>query len=146
KVIPQKGTTVYVPNRVLIGVVSPSTRKNYNENFDKGEADIYYTGPNFPSTIALHDLHFFIPYIKGKGIRDVYEITKIRTIKGSEAKELTPDETHSDDIRLAFHLHIHHRLSEEFIKIDTSGLINYTFIDTDFDRLKELTSNEQLHP
>ncbi|MBR4840817.1 MAG: hypothetical protein IK005_10130, partial [Paludibacteraceae bacterium] len=142
KVIPQKGTTVYVPNRVLIGVVSPSTRKNYNENFDKGEADIYYTGPNFPSTIALHDLHFFIPYFKGKGIRDVYEITKIRTIKGSEAKEFTPDEIHSDDIRLAFHLHIHHRLSEEFIQIDTSGMISYSFIDTNIENLEKLAVKE----
>ncbi len=138
KVIPQKGTTVYVPNRVLIGVVSPSTRKNYNENFEKGEADIYYTGPKFPSTIALHDLHFFIPYFKGEGIRDVYEITKIRTIKGSEAKEFTPDETHSDDIRLAFHLRFHHKVSEQIIKIDTSGMIDYSFIDTNFENLKSL--------
>ena len=72
----------------------------------------------------------------------MYEITKIRTIKGSEAKEFTPDETHSDDIRLAFHLHIHHKLSDQFIKIDTSGIIKHSFIDTDFENLKGLIINE----
>ena len=142
KVIPQKGTTVFVPNRVLIGLVSPSPRKDYNKNFENGEADIYYTGAKFPSTIALHDLHFFIPYFKESGIRDVYEITKIRTIKGSEAKQFNPDEEHSDDIRLAFHLRFHHKLSEQFTKIDTSEMVNYTFIDTTFDKIENLFINE----
>ena len=138
KVIPQKGTTVFVPNRVLIGLVSPSPRKNYYKNFENSEADLYYTGPNFPSTIALHNLHFFVPYLKEKGIRDVYEITKIRTIKGSEAKQFTPDEKNPDDIRLAFHLRFHRKLSDQFVKIDTSAMVNYTFIDTDFESLESL--------
>lgn len=141
KVIPQKGTTVFVPNRVLIGLVSPSPRKNYYKNFENSEADLYYTGSNFPSTIALHDLHFFIPYFKEQGIRDVYEITSIRTIKGSEAKEFIPDEKTPDDIRLAFHLKFHHKISDGFQKIKTTSLINRTFIDTDFERLETLIIN-----
>lgn len=132
KVIPQKGTIVNVPNRVLIGLVTPSTRKNYYKSFEDGEADLYYTGPNFPSTIALHDLHFFIPYFKERGIRDVYEITKIRTIKGSEAKQNGEE---GDDLRLAFHLKFHHKLFEEYKAIDTTGMINYTFFDTRFEQL-----------
>ena len=142
KVIPQKGTTVFVPNRVLIGLVSPSPRRGYNKSFEDGNADLYYTGSNFPSTILLHNLHFFVPYFKDKGIRDVYEITKIRTIKGSEAKQFSPDEQHPDDIRLAFHIKIHHRLSDRYIKIDTSKMINYTFIDTDVEHLEALITNE----
>jgi len=138
KVIPQKGTTVFVPNRVLIGLVSPSPRKGYNQSFEDGNADLYYTGPKFPSTIPLHDLHFFVPYFKDKGIRDVYEITKIRTIKGSEAKQFSPDEEHPDDIRLAFHLKYHHKLSDQFVKIDTSAMVNYAFIDTDFEELEKM--------
>ena len=138
KVIPQKGTTVFVPNRVLIGLVSPSPRKGYNQSFEDGNADLYYTGPNFPSTITLHDLHFFIPYFKDKGIRDVYEITKIRTIKGSEAKQLSGGEEEPDDIRLAFHLRFHHKLSDEIQRIDTSKMINYTFIDSNFEELETL--------
>ncbi len=138
KVIPQKGTTVFVPNRVLIGLVTSSSRRGYYKSFEDGNADLYYTGPNFPSTILLHNLHFFIPYFKEKGIRDVYEITSIRTIKGSEAKQFEPDAVNPDDIRLAFHLRFHHRLFEEVKKIDTSGIINRTFIDTCFDNLESL--------
>ncbi len=87
---------------------------------------------------TLHDLHFFIPYFKDRGIRDVYEITKIRTIKGSEAKQLSGGEEELDDIRLAFHLRFHHRLSDEIQRIDTSKMINYTFIDSNFEELETL--------
>ena len=142
KVIPQKGTTVFVPNRVLIGLVTKSPRRDYNKSFEDGNADLYYTGPNFPSTILLHDLHFFVPYFKDRGIRDVYEITKIRTIKGSEAKQFNPNEQHPDDIRLAFHLRFHHKISDDFMKINTAEMVNYTFIDTDFERLTALFTNE----
>lgn len=142
KVIPQKGTTVFVPNRVLIGLVSPSPRKNYYNNFENSEANLYYTGSNFPSTIAIHGLHFFIPYFKGQGIRDVYEITGIRTIKGSEAKEFSPDEEHPDDIRLAFHIKFHHKIYDDFQKIKTTSMINHTFIDTYFDKLESLVIND----
>ena len=69
-VIPQKGTFVDVGNRVLIGYVRPS-ESVYYQRFLNGEAKLYYTGRQFPTTIALQDLHFFIPYMKGKGIRDV---------------------------------------------------------------------------
>mgnify|MGYP006329237099 CR=1 FL=1 len=85
-------------------------------------------------------MHFFIPYFKDKGIRDVYEITKIRTIKGSEAKQLDGGEE-ADDIRLAFHLRFHHRLSDEIQRIETSKMINYTFIDTNFEDLESLIND-----
>lgn len=62
-----------VGDRVLIGMVRESSRKNYLKKFEEGTADLYYTGPSFPTSIALHNLHYFIPYFKGKGIRDVYE-------------------------------------------------------------------------
>jgi len=135
KVIPQKGTVVDVPNRVLIGLISQSPRKNYNKNFEEGIADVYYTGAKFPSTIALHNLHFFIPYFKDKGIRDVYEITKIRTITSKEAKQNGEE---GDDLRLALHLKFHHKLSDHVLKINTSNMINYTFIDTNFNEIETL--------
>ncbi len=134
KVIHQKGVVIDVPNRVLIGLV----KKDLKMKFEQGQADLYYTGPNFPSTIALHNLHFFIPYFKGKGIRDVYEITGIRTIKGSEAKKYEDTEVTTNDIRLAFNLKFHRKLSENFIDIDTTKMIEYTFIDTDFDSVMNL--------
>lgn len=130
KVIPQKGTIVNVPNRVLIGLAKGNIQK-----FENKIADLYYTGPRFPSTISLDNLHFFIPYFKDRGIRDVYEITKIRTITGREAKQT---EDAGDDLRLAFHLKFHHALSEDFIKIDTSKMASYTFVDTYFEKLDSL--------
>ena len=131
-VIPQKGAFVEVGNRVLIGIVKPSNRKGYYEDFENGCATLYYTGPKFSSTIALHNLHFFIPYIKGKGIRDVYEIVKIRTIKGSEAKQYDGVDENKDDIRLAFELKFNRMLYADYHKINTSGMIDYSFIDTTF--------------
>ncbi|MBO6030913.1 MAG: restriction endonuclease-like protein [Prevotella sp.] len=134
KVIPQKGTFVEVGDRVLIGLVRESSRKNYLKKFEDGEADLYYTGPSFPTSIALHNLHYFIPYFKGKGIRDVYEITRVRTIKGSEAKQIDVEEG-KDDLRLAFHLKPHHQLSGEYQNLKPHVLIDYTFLDTSFEEL-----------
>ena len=137
QVIPQKGVFVEVPNRVLIGLVVNRKRVN-EEMFDNGSADLYYTGSNFPTTIALHDLHFFIPYIKGKGIRDVYEVKRVRTITAKEAKG---DEGSENDLRLAFELEYSRQLFADYQKIDTSRMSNNTFIDTSFDQIKSLIVN-----
>lgn len=137
KVIPQKGTFMEVGDRVLIGLVRESSRKNYLKKFEDGKADLYYTGPSFPTTIALHNLHYFIPYFKGKGIRDVYEITRVRTIKGSEAKQIDA-EAGKDDLRLAFHLKPHHQLSDDYRAIKPHLLVDYTFYDTTFGELDHL--------
>lgn len=136
KVIPQKGTFMEVGDRVLVGLVRESSRKNYLKKFEEGVADLYYTGPSFPTTIALHNLHYFIPYFKDKGIRDVYEITRVRTIKGSEAKQIDMEEG-KDDLRLAFHLKPHHHLSEEYQALKPHVLIEYSFLDTTFGELEK---------
>ena len=96
---------------------------------------MYYTGKQFPTTIALQNLHFFIPYIKGQGIRDVYEIVRVRTITAKEAKQTEGYEVPVDDLRLAFELRFCKQLFSDYQKIDTHKLINYTFIDTTFDRI-----------
>ena len=135
KVIPQKGAFIEVGDRVLIGMVRESSRKNYLKKFEEGTANLYYTGPSFPTSIALHNLHYFIPYFKGKGIRDVYEITRVRTIKGSEAKQIDMEEG-KDDLRLAFHLKPHHQLSQEYQNLKPHVLIDYTFLDTTFGEME----------
>ena len=134
-VIPQKGTFVEVGNRVLIGFVKNSSRQGYLQSFEDGNATLYYTGSNFPTTIQLHDLHFFIPYMKEKGIRDVYEITGVRTITSREAKQLDDDNPEKNDIRLAFHLRFSHRLSDTYTTINATRLIS-GFIDTTFEGIK----------
>lgn len=133
-VIPQKGAFVEVGNRVLIGLVTNSSRKGYLQSFIDGNATLYYTGSHFPTTIALQDLHYFMPYFKEQGIRDVYEIVRVRTITAKEVKQTEGDEG-TNDLRLAFELRFVRRLYNDYQPINTSKMSNNTFIDTTFDEL-----------
>ena len=141
-VIPQKGAYVEVGNRVLIGLVKEDNR--LFQAFMDGTATLYYSGKQFPTTIALQDLHFFMPYIKGKGIRDVYEIVKVRTITGKEAKQTDEDDADSKALRLAFELQYVRKQYAEFQPIDTTKMIGYTFVDTTFDKLEECVIIDKL--
>ena len=141
-VIPQKGAYVEVGNRVLIGLVKEDNR--LFQAFMDGTATLYYSGKQFPTTIALQDLHFFMPYIKGKGIRDVYEIVKVRTITGKEAKQTDEDDADSKALRLAFELRYVRKQYAEFQPIDTTKMIGYTFVDTTFDKLDECVIIDKL--
>ncbi len=137
KVIPQKGTFVEVGNRVLIGLVTNSSRKGYFQSFKDGNATLYYTGSHFPTTIALQNLRYFMPYFKGEGIRDVYEIMKVRTITSKEVKQ-TEENEETNDLRLAFELRYFRKQHANIQPINTSKMINYTFIDTTFDELDKI--------
>lgn len=141
-VIPQKGAYVEVGNRVLIGLVKEGNR--LFQAFMDGTATLYYSGKLFPTTIALQDLHFFMPYIKGKGIRDVYEIVKVRTITGKEAKQTDEDDADSKALRLAFELRYVRKQYAEFQPIDTTKMIVHTFVDTTFDKLDECVIIDKL--
>ena len=141
-VIPQKGAYVEVGYRVLIGLVKEDNR--LFQAFMDGTATLYYSGKQFPTTIALQDLHIFMPYIKGKGIRDVYEIVKVRTITGKEAKQTDEDDADSKALRLAFELRYVRKQYAEFQPIDTTKMIGYTFVDTTFDKLEECVIIDKL--
>lgn len=141
-VIPQKGAYVEVGNRVLIGLVKEDNR--LFQAFMDGTATLYYSGKQFPITIALQNLHFFMPYIKGKGIRDVYEIVKVRTITGKEAKQTDEDDADSKALRLAFELRYVRKQYAEFQPIDTTKMIVHTFVDTTFDKLDECVIIDKL--
>lgn len=141
-VIPQKGAYVEVGNRVLIGLVKEDNR--LFQAFMDGTATLYYSGKQFPTTIALQDLHFFMPYIKGKGIRDVYEIVKVRTITGKEAKQTDKYDADSKALRLAFELRYVRKQYTEFQPIDTTKMIVHTFVDTTFDKLEECVIIDKL--
>lgn len=141
-VIPQKGAYVEVGNRVLIGLVKEDNR--LFQAFMDGTATLYYSGKQFPTTIALQDLHFFMPYIKGLGVRDVYEIVKVRTITGKEAKQTKEDDADSKALRLAFELRYVRKQYAILQPIDTTKMIGYTFIDTTFDKLDECVIIDKL--
>ena len=131
QVIPQKGAIVQVGNRVLIGVV-PDRNIHYQKFLD-GTATLYYTSTEFPTDIDLNNLHFFIPYVNG--IRDVYQIVKIRTITSQEAKNLDPDDPKGKLLRIAFDLKFSRKLYANYQKlnIERYPIFPKYFIDTTFD-------------
>ena len=77
-----------------------------------------------------------MPYFKGQGIRDVYEIVKVRTITAKEVKQTDGDEG-VNDIRLAFELRFVRKQFAEIQPINTNNMSERTFIDTSFDRLAD---------
>ncbi len=82
-------TSIEAGSRVLIGVITSRDKeleKKLIEKFSSKQADIYYTGEEFPSSYSLKELSYFIPYIKGKGVRDLYRIKDISTITYTEIK------------------------------------------------------------
>ena len=135
QVIPQKGAIVQVGNRVLIGVV-PDRNIHYQKFLD-GTATLYYTGTEFPTDIDLDNLHFFIPYVNG--IRDVYQIVKIRTITSQDAKNLDPNDPKGKLLRIAFDLKFSRKLYANYQKlnIERYPIFPKYFIDTTFDEQDE---------
>lgn len=98
-------------------------------------ANIYYTGKRFPSTIALDKLYYFMPYLKKKGIRDLYLI-KIARI--GTRKEGQPDNA-PNDFRLIFEIKFVGQLFEDYKPIKLK--IWRTFTDL---TIGELQKNEFL--
>lgn len=121
---PKKQYTLDKAKHLLIGVV----KKDNEEYFLKEEpTKIYYTGPSgtFPSTIALNKLYYFMPYIKGKGVSDLYLIRIARL--GTKA-EVHP-ETDDDRPRLVFELEFLESLpSNQWVRLDKDS--NFAFKDT----------------
>lgn len=81
---------------VLISLVKADNIEQYLDR----SAKVYYTGKKFPSTIALNKLYYFMPYIKRKGIRDLYVIKIARV---GTKKEVHP-ECDDNDFRLVFEI------------------------------------------
>lgn len=120
-----KPTKVYkldMKKRLLVGYVKPDNQ-DYFLNIEPTK--IYYTGKtkSFPSTIALNKLYYFMPYIKGKGVKDLYLIRIARI--GNKA-QIHP-ESNDTDPRLVFELEYLESLPEyRPIHLD----FNRTYTDT----------------
>lgn len=119
QVIPQKDTTLEVKNRVLVGLVTDDNPQH--DNFLDGSASLYYSGETFPATIPLNGIDLFAPYIKSKGIRDIYPVTAIHTdtkAKGSD----------DDKLRITLNLKFYRQLSDTFQKciLPINHAFNYT--------------------
>lgn len=97
-----------------------------------GTINVYYTGKRFPSTIALNKLYYFMPYRKGKGIRDLYYI-KIARVGSKHEVHLDAD---PNDLRLVFEIEFVKQLFEDYKPIRLA--IWQTFTDTTLDEIMKL--------
>ena len=116
-------------SRVLVGYVPQENAKP----FEQCKASEYYTRPEFPNTINLKEVDYFVPYFKGKGIRDIYKVHHINTCT---KKDFYPD---SDDerMRLLFQFKFVKHLFEDYRPHNLN--IWYCFTDT---TVKELIDNK----
>ena len=110
---------------VLISYVKSDNMEQYLDR----SARIYYTGKKFPSTVALNKLYYFMPYFKGKGIRDLYLIKIARV---GTRKEGQPDNDPTD-FRLVFEIEFVEKLFDDFKPITLE--IWRTFTDTNMSEL-----------
>jgi hypothetical protein len=111
---------------VLISLV----KKDNEAYFLDGElSKIYYTGKKFPSSVALNKLYYFMPYIKRKGIRDLYLIKIARV---GTRKEGQPDND-PNDFRLVFEIEFVKKLFKDYKPVELE--IWHTFTDTAIDKL-----------
>ena len=105
---------------LLVSLVKADNMEQYLDQ----SAKIYYTGKKFPSTVALNKLYYFIPYIKGKGIKDLYFIKIARV---GTRKEGQPDND-PNDFRLVFEIEFVKQLFDDYKKVHLD--IWQTFKDT----------------
>lgn len=117
---------------VLISLVKMDNVEHYIDR----TAKIYYTGRRFPSTIALNKLYYFMPYIKGKGVRDLYVINVARV--GSK-HEVHP-ECDVNDFRLVFEIEYLDQIFNDFLPIHLN--IWRTFTDTTLSILLKINADE----
>ena len=96
---PKKQFKLEMTKSLLIGFVKPDNTEYF---LDGSQTKIYYTGKtkSFPSTVALNKLYYFMPYIKGKGVRDLYLIRIARIGSKAEVHKDSDDK----DPRLVFDL------------------------------------------
>ena len=109
-----------ITKNLLVSLVKADNMEQYLDQ----SAKIYYTGKKFPSTVALNKLYYFMPYIKGKGIKDLYFIKIARV---GTRKEGQPDND-PNDFRLVFEIEFVKPLFDDYKKIHLD--IWQTFKDT----------------
>ena len=118
---PKKQYSLDYAKHLLIGIVKKDNEKYF---LTEEPTKIYYTGKTktFPSTVAINKLYYFMPYIKGKGVRDLYLIRIARIGSKAEVNPKSDDEKP----RLVFELEYLESLPE----YETVSLTRYWYKDT----------------
>lgn len=102
-------SNVDLTKNVLISLVKADNMEQYLDR----SAKVYYTGKKFPSTIALNKLYYFMPYIKRKGVRDLY---LIRIARVGTKKEVHP-ECDDNDFRLVFEIEYVGQYFDDYVPV-----------------------------
>lgn len=126
----EENITHEIDRHVLIGLV----KSDNIDLFVNHSANIYYTGKQFPSSIALNKLFYFMPYIKGKGVRDLYFIKIARV---GTKQEVHP-ESNDTDVRVVFEIEYIRQFYTKYLPVHLN--IWRTFTDT---TLSELTKTNE---
>lgn len=113
-------SSVDLYKNVLVSLVK---KDNLAQYLDKS-AKIYYTGKKFPATVELNKLYYFMPYVKNKGVKDLYLIKKARI---GTKKEVHP-ECDDKDFRLVFEIEFVKELFDDYQPIELK--IWRSFTDT----------------
>ena len=121
----QEAPEVDSSKNVLISYVKADNIEQYLDQ----SAKIYYTGKKFPATVALNKLYYFMPYFKGKGVRDLYLI-KIARVGTRKEGQLDED---PNDFRLVFEIEYICQLFDNYKLISLE--IWHAFTDTTIDAL-----------
>jgi len=111
---------INIGRNVLICLVKKDNTSLYLEN----NATVYYTGKRFPSTIELNKLCYFVPYLSGKGVRDLYKIRKVRVGTRKEGQA----GNNPNDYRLVFEIEYIKPLFAEYKQLSLE--IWHTYTDT----------------
>lgn len=113
---------------VLISLVTNENVAPYLEQ----DARIYYTGKKFPSTVKLNRLYYFMPYVKKKGVRDLYFIRVARIGSKHEVR----DKADPNDLRLVFEIEFVQQLFDDFKPVELE--IWHTFTDTTLEKVLDM--------
>lgn len=122
------GMPVDLSKNCLLSLVKPDNMERYLDQ----SAKIYYTGKRFPDTVALNKLFYFMPYLKGKGVQDLY---LIRIARVGSRKEGQPDND-PNDIRLVFEIEFLGQMFDEYKPLELN--IWHTFTDTTMKEMMKL--------
>ena len=122
------GIPLDLDKNVLISLVKNDNIVQYLDR----SARVYYTGKRFPSTVALNKLYYFMPYVKNKGIRDLYLIKIARV---GTKKEVHP-ECDDNDFRLVFEIEFMNQVFDDYKPVELK--IWHTFTDTNLNSIMKL--------
>lgn len=112
-------------------LISLVKKDNFEQYLDQS-AKVYYTGKKFPSSVALNKLYYFMPYLKEKGVRDLYLI-KIARVGNRKEGQKGEDK---NDFQLVFEIEFVKQLFDDYKPFELK--IWRTFTDTTIDEVLNL--------